>query len=161
MLKVTVQQVSLISALSSYKIKKWAKSALKKYITFADITIRIVEKEEMQNLNDNYRKKNTVTNVLSFPMDLDETSVRGDIVICAKKVIEEAKEQNKALDAHFAHLTIHGVLHLLGYDHIEEKKAAIMENLEITLLYSLGFPNPYVFVKESLCKKIPNKKNHG
>lgn len=112
----------------------------------AEVSITIVDKNESQQLNHDYRGKNNPTNVLSFPMDNIENMrpvILGDLVFCAPVVEEEATQQNKNLLAHWAHLTIHGTLHLLGYDHIEEDEAVLMEQKEITLLAHLGYANPY------------------
>lgn len=112
----------------------------------AEITIRIVDTDEMQELNSTYRHQDKPTNVLSFPAELPpefKSKLLGDIVICAPIVNKEAVEQNKTPEEHWAHITIHGVLHLLGYDHIDTADAEIMEQLEIQLLHKLGINNPY------------------
>jgi len=115
-----------------------------------DIGVRIVDEDESRLLNRDYRGKDKPTNILSFPSDLPEfvrtkleTALLGDLVICAPVVRQEAAEQGKSEDAHWAHLTIHGVLHLLGYDHIDDEEAAVMEPLEIAALARLGIANPY------------------
>ncbi|MEY3219086.1 MAG: hypothetical protein RIT27_443 [Pseudomonadota bacterium] len=111
------------------------------------LTIRIVDRAEGLELNQTWRHKNYATNVLSFPFDAPpevDIPLLGDIVICAPVVFEESVEQQKAIEHHFAHLTIHGVLHLLGYDHIEEKEAEEMETLEIKILGALAISNPYL-----------------
>ena len=112
----------------------------------AELTVRIVEEEEIAELNQQYRQKQGGTNVLSFPVDEDlplEVPLLGDLVICAAVVAREAKQQNKTLDAHWAHMVVHGTLHLLGYDHLEEDQAEVMEQKEISILQGLGFSNPY------------------
>ena len=112
----------------------------------AEVSIRIVDKLESQTLNKQYRGINKPTNVLSFPADFPEgvhIPLLGDIVICAPIVELEAKAQNKTLEDHWAHMLIHGVLHLLGYDHIEDNEAEIMEALEIKYLAHLGISSPY------------------
>lgn len=112
----------------------------------AELSIRIVDKAESQTLNRDYRQKDKPTNVLSFPADIPEwvdTPLLGDLVICAPIVAEEATEQQKTPDAHWAHMVIHGVLHLLGYDHIDDDEANEMESIETQLLAALGFPSPY------------------
>ena len=112
----------------------------------AELTIRVVGRRESRELNSTYRQKDSETNVLSFPAELPEgidLPLLGDIVICAPLVAEEAAAQGKALHDHWAHLAIHGVLHLLGYDHVADEDAEEMEALEISLLESLGIGNPY------------------
>jgi len=113
----------------------------------AELTIRLVDEEEGKQLNQQWRQKPYPTNVLSFPFDAPpdiELFLLGDIVICVPVVIREAQEQKKSLSAHWAHLVIHAVLHLLGYDHIESQQAHIMESLEINILQQLNYPNPYL-----------------
>lgn len=112
----------------------------------AELTIRIVEEEEIAELNQQYRQKQGSTNVLSFSVDEDlplDIPLLGDLVICPAVVVREANEQNKTLTEHWAHMVIHGTLHLLGYDHIEEDQAKVMEQIEISILQGLGFSNPY------------------
>lgn len=112
----------------------------------AEVSIRLVDEAEMTELNSNYRGQNGATNVLSFPTDLPtdlQLPMLGDIVICAPVVRREADEQGKPLQAHWAHMTVHGTLHLLGYDHIEDAEAAIMEALETDILKQLEYPCPY------------------
>jgi len=111
-----------------------------------ELTIRIVDELESKQLNARWRQKPYPTNVLSFPFepppDID-IPLLGDIVICAPLVAREAAAQHKSKVAHWAHLVIHGTLHLLGYDHIDEAQAQVMENLEINVLHDLNYPNPY------------------
>jgi probable rRNA maturation factor len=123
---------------------KWLMSVVDKN---AEITIRIVDNDESQNLNNIYRKKKYPTNVLSFLVD-DEVHLIGDIVLCAPVIEKEALEQSKKLEAHYAHLIIHGALHLYGYDHENKKDADIMEAKEIKILTGLGYKNPYL-IEES------------
>ncbi|MEY3932998.1 MAG: putative metal-dependent hydrolase, partial [Pseudomonadota bacterium] len=113
----------------------------------AEITIRIVDNDESINLNNIYRKKKSPTNVLSFLVD-DEVHLIGDIVLCAPVIEKEALEQSKKIEAHYAHLIIHGALHLYGYDHENKKDADIMEAKEIKILTKLGYKNPYL-IEES------------
>ena len=111
------------------------------------LTIRIVDEAEGLELNQTWRQKNYATNVLSFPFEAPpevDIPLLGDIVICAPVVFKEAIEQQKQATDHFAHLTIHGVLHLLGYDHIEEDQAEEMEALEVDILHTLDIANPYL-----------------
>lgn len=113
----------------------------------AEVCLRIVDAEEITALNLQYRGKDYATNVLSFPADLPaelNLPLLGDIVICAAVVEREAVEQHKASRAHWAHMVIHGTLHLLGYDHIDDDEAECMESREIEILSALNFPNPYL-----------------
>ncbi|MFT5117204.1 MAG: putative rRNA maturation factor [Kiritimatiellia bacterium] len=124
----------------------WADAALKSSKPDAELSIRIVDEAESQRLNSDYRQQDKPTNVLSFPADIPEfleLALIGDLVICAPIVEREATEQQKMLTAHWAHMVIHGALHLVGYDHIEDNDADTMEALEIHILDSLGFPSPY------------------
>jgi probable rRNA maturation factor len=112
----------------------------------AELTIRLVGREESRTLNHTFRGKDRATNVLSFPAELPDgvdIPLLGDIVICAPLVEQEALEQGKPVEHHWAHLTLHGLLHLLGYDHVEESDAKEMEALETSLLASLGISDPY------------------
>ena len=119
---------------------RWARAALQ---GGGEITIRLVDAEEGRTLNAEYRNKDYATNVLSFPYEV-EPVVAGDLVICATVVEREAAEQEKTLEAHYAHLIVHGILHLQGYDHeIGENEALLMENKERTILAQLGFSDPY------------------
>ena len=125
----------------------WFTSALAGLRTRAELAIRIVDEAESAALNAQYRNKNVATNVLSFPSDLPEDCeppLIGDLAICAAVVEREAKAQHKALEAHWAHMVIHGSLHLLGFDHVDEDEAESMETREIAILQALGFANPYV-----------------
>jgi|SaaInlV_120m_DNA_2_1039728.scaffolds.fasta_scaffold14000_2 probable rRNA maturation factor len=112
----------------------------------SELLIRIVDKAEIQDLNKTYRDKDQPTNVLSFPSDLPieiDEAILGDVVICTDVVADEARAQNKTFDHHLIHMAIHGTLHLLGYDHIDEKEALIMEGLEIKILEKIEIANPY------------------
>jgi probable rRNA maturation factor len=122
--------------------EKWMHIALE---DSAHVTLRLVDQEEGQLLNNSYRGKDYPTNVLSFPyeeLNTDDTFY-GDLVLCVPVVEKEAQEQRKSLEAHAAHLVIHGMLHLQGYDHETEEDAQEMEQKEIILLEQLGYPNPY------------------
>jgi probable rRNA maturation factor len=111
-----------------------------------ELTIRVVSIEESQQLNSLYRQKDKPTNVLSFPFEVPEgieLNLLGDLVVCAAVVEQEAKEQNKVLFHHWAHMIVHGCLHLLGYDHINDAEADEMEALEVEILAKLAISNPY------------------
>ncbi len=111
-----------------------------------EVVIRIVDAAESAALNQTYRHKTGPTNVLSFPFEAPPgvpVDILGDIVICAERVEQEAHEQGKSLEAHWAHLVIHGMLHLQGHDHSEAPAAAVMEQREIAILNTLGFSDPY------------------
>ena len=122
------------------QFRKWAKAATR---IDTEVTIRIVDEEEGRILNSTYRGKDYPTNVLTFPLT-EEPHLMGDIVICAPVVEAEARAQNKTLEAHYAHLTVHGVLHLHGYDHETEPQAELMEAIEIQIITKLGYANPYL-----------------
>lgn len=112
----------------------------------SELLLRFVDKQEIQQLNRDYRHKDKTTNVLSFPSDLPieiDESILGDVVICIDVVIEEAQVQNKKFEDHLMHMAIHGTLHLLGFDHIKEEEAIEMESLEIKILEKLKIDNPY------------------
>ena len=126
----------------------WATTALTERTDFDDpeLTIRLTDAEESQALNFEYRGKDKPTNVLSFPFEAPEhvpLELLGDLVICVAVVEREAQEQGKTSAAHWAHMVIHGCLHLLGYDHIKDDEAEEMEAIERDLLASLGYPDPY------------------
>ncbi|MDN5848407.1 MAG: rRNA maturation RNase YbeY [Nitrococcus sp.] len=124
----------------------WVAAALSGSRDAAEIAIRVVDEEEGTELNATYRGYSHATNVLAFPAQLPdgvEAVLLGDLVICAPLVAREAAEQGKPLAAHWAHLVVHGVLHLLGYDHEEEAAAERMESREREVLAALGFPDPY------------------
>ncbi|MDA0127016.1 rRNA maturation RNase YbeY [Vibrio sp. MarTm2] len=117
----------------------------------AELTIRIVDEEESHQLNHEYRGKDKPTNVLSFPFEVPpgiEMNLLGDLVICKQVVEREAQEQNKPLLAHWAHMVVHGSLHLLGYDHIEDDEAEEMESLETEIMQEMGFEDPYLAEKQ-------------
>lgn len=122
------------------QFRKWAKAALR---VDTEVTIRIVDEAEGRTLNRTYRNKDYATNVLTFPLT-EEPHLMGDIVICAPVVAAEAKAQNKSLEAHYAHLTVHGILHLHGYDHETEAQAELMEGLETAIIMKLGYASPYL-----------------
>ena len=127
-------------------IRQWVMQALPAGQSAAELTIRIVDEAEITSLNMQYRGKDGATNVLSFPyepMAGVDTGLLGDVVICAPVVASEAIAQGKPLEAHWAHLVIHGVLHLIGYDHKQQHDALRMESAETELLADLGYQNPY------------------
>ncbi len=124
----------------------WFEQAVKSFREQAEVTIRVVDEFESQSLNRDYRGKDKPTNVLSFPFEAPpgvELDLLGDLIICRQVVEKEAEEQNKDLFAHWAHMVVHGSLHLLGYDHIDDEEAEEMESLEISIMNALGFENPY------------------
>ena len=124
------------------QLRRWVELALRQRTADSELTIRLVDAEEGQELNRDYRGKDYATNVLSFPYDT-EPLVMGDLVICPSVVAREAAEQNKPLDAHYAHLTVHGMLHLQGWDHENDDEAQEMEDEEREILAALGYPDPY------------------
>jgi len=131
---------------SNEQFQQWTEAALQHVSEECELSIRSVESEESAELNSTYRGKSGSTNVLSFPFDSPvpmEPRLLGDLVICTPKVEVEAKEQSKILHHHWAHLVVHGCLHLLGYDHIEDDEAEVMEELEKQILHTLGINNPY------------------
>ena len=128
-------------------LKLWSKTALEVLTEIAELTIRIVDVDEGTQLNEQWRKSQGPTNVLSFSHEGEleiAPDLLGDIVVCAPVVSREAKEQNKNIDAHWAHMVIHGILHLNGFDHVEPEDADTMENLEIKILEELNYNNPYL-----------------
>lgn len=130
---------------SSAQLRKWAKAALR---VDTEVTIRIVDETEGRMLNQTYRGKDYATNVLTFPL-AEEPHLMGDIIICAPIVAKEAKEQHKDLMAHYAHLTVHGILHLHGYDHENEAQAELMEGLETAIVTKLGYASPYLITQDA------------
>lgn len=122
------------------QVRRWALAALG---SSGDITVRIVGAAEARALNRRYRGRDCATNVLAFPYASSRHAVRGDIVLCAPVIAREALAQGKTLEEHFAHLTVHGLLHLRGHDHARRRDAARMEALEKRLLAKLGYPDPY------------------
>ena len=130
------------------QFRRWAEAVLSGRRQSAELVIRVVAEEGGRALNRRYRGRDKATNVLSFPFvppAMLESDLLGDLVICAPVVSFEAAEQAKPRSAHWAHLTVHGILHLLGFDHQNEQEAAEMEKLETRILAELGFPDPYIF----------------
>ena len=131
---------------SHEQFELWADKALHAYREHAELTIRIADEAESQELNSQYRGKDKPTNVLSFPFEAPpgiEMNLLGDLIICAPVISREAAEQNKKVLHHYAHMTVHGILHLLGYDHIDDAEAEEMESKEIAILAGLDIENPY------------------
>lgn len=138
---------------SEQEFTAWVQATLATQgISTAELTIRLVDKAESQALNRDYRQKDAPTNVLSFALDIDlplevsflEVPLLGDLVVCTPLVAEEAQQQNKPLVHHWAHLIIHGTLHLMGYDHITDEEAEEMEALEKSILQQFAIPDPYL-----------------
>ena len=154
---VTVEIVNASSTQSTpdaLDFQHWAQAALAALAgeaedpmtTGAELSIRLVDEAESAELNSHYRHKQGATNILSFPGEIipgTDINLLGDLAICAPVVEREAAEQHKSVQAHWAHLTVHGVLHLSGFDHEQAAEAARMEALEIQILDTLGFDNPY------------------
>ncbi len=144
--EVTVQSITESNGIpSDQKLTQWCHAVIHDLNESKELTIRIVDEHESAELNEAWRNKTGPTNVLSFPFDDDfeHTKILGDLVICASILEKEAKQQNKPLEAHWAHIIIHGSLHLLGYDHINSTDAEIMESKEQQIMADLGFKNPY------------------
>ena len=136
-------EVALGKVASSTLIKKWVKVSTD---GGGLLTLRFVNATEGKKLNSGFRKKNYATNVLTFPYERSKNRVVADIIFCLPIIQKEAKEQGKTLTAHLAHLIVHGCLHAQGYDHEVDKAAKKMEALEVKLLKTMGFPNPYLAV---------------
>lgn len=142
------------------QVQRWAEAAARLAGgARGEIAIRIIDEAESQSLNHDYRGKDYPTNVLSFPFELPDgmpeemraelgDGIIGDIAICAPVVEREAKDQGKSPEAHWAHMVVHGVLHLLGHDHVDDAGADIMEALEVEVLSELGYANPYFISPE-------------
>ena len=131
------------------QLQHWLDTALSGIGRDTEIVVRIVDEAESAELNHDYRGKQGPTNILSFPFEAPdipgfESELLGDLVVCAPVLAKEAIEQGKPLSNHWAHIIIHGVLHLLGYDHIDEAEAEAMESQEIAILAKLEIPNPYI-----------------
>lgn len=153
MLELDLQVASEAAGLpAEAQLRQWCELALRQRQNDSELTIRLVDEAEGRELNRTWRHKDYATNVLSFPADVPDElldiPLLGDLVICAPVVAREAAEQGKEPAAHWAHLVIHGCLHLLGYDHIEDAEAEEMEDLERQLLAELGYPDPYAADEE-------------
>ncbi len=139
------------AAPSASKFQLWSNSALAatdQNTKDFNIGIRLIDESESAELNQSFRQKKGATNVLSFsyddlPIQTDEPELLGDLAICSQVVLREAQEQNKDPDSHWAHMTVHGTLHLLGYDHQHNSEAETMEKLETQILQNLGYAKPY------------------
>jgi probable rRNA maturation factor len=142
-LRLAVQFASTAKDLPSRaQVRRWVTAALEHS---AEITVRIVDAEEAQALNQDYRQKGYVPNVLTFEYgEISPGVLGGDVVICAPVVEREAREQGKPLKDHYAHMTVHGVLHLQGYDHLDPAEAEAMESREAAILKQFRIPNPYL-----------------
>jgi len=145
-IEVDVQNATVFEPLpEDAEFSLWVETALRERRDI-ELTLRLVDRDESRELNSRYRGKDKPTNVLAFPAELPPglgLPLLGDIVICAPLVGEEAEAQQKPVQSHWAHLVIHGVLHLLGHDHQDEQDTAEMEAIEVGLLVSLGYGNPY------------------
>ncbi len=142
---ITVQCVATEHFVPAEKeIRRWAGAALARAGAAGEVTIRITGAAEMRALNRQWRDADRPTNVLSFPLHDADCLLLGDVVICAPVLAQEAAQQGKSLHAHWAHITIHGILHLMGYDHVDDNTAGIMEAKETALMQALGFPDPYL-----------------
>ncbi|MDD2659912.1 MAG: rRNA maturation RNase YbeY [Methylococcales bacterium] len=128
------------------QIQQWVDTALEDFNQNTEIVVRIVDEQESAALNEQYRLKPGPTNILSFPVEAPEgieLDLLGDLVVCAPVLEKEALEQHKTLTEHWAHIIVHGVLHLLGYDHVNDDEAELMEDKEIAILKQLNIKNPY------------------
>ena len=141
--------------------QRWLDAAVLPFQEEAEVTIRLVDEAESNQLNLTYRGKDKPTNVLSFPFECPpgvELPLLGDLIICRQVVEQEAQEQGKPLLAHWAHMVVHGSLHLLGYDHIEDEEAEEMEALEVEFMQTLGFDNPYQDAVSYTHLTLPTKR---
>lgn len=157
-LKLSVQKVIKADGLPlKGQLKAWALTALQAKADQVEVTIRFVDEVEGQALNRDYRGKDYATNVLTFTYDdgpsIPGMPLMGDLVFCHPVVVREANEQGITLEAHYAHLVVHGILHLQGFDHEENADAEVMEALEACLLQGLGYPDPYAFEKSTAAKQ--------
>ncbi|CAH0539000.1 rRNA maturation RNase YbeY [Vibrio marisflavi] len=148
-LQIAVEEPSNLPSESQFK--QWLSHTVDAVQPDAEVTIRVVDTQESHQLNLEYRGKDKPTNVLSFPFEAPpgvEIDLLGDLVICKQVVESESNQHDKPLIAHWAHMVVHGSLHLLGYDHIEDAEAEEMESLESKIMQQLGFEDPYLAEKE-------------
>ena len=146
MIKLELINEKQLTAPDAAQFQTWLNQVATNLNVSGEVCIKIVDDAESQNLNHTYRNKDQPTNVLSFPSEIPDfvaSTHLGDLAICATVVEREAFEQSKPIDHHWAHMSVHGLLHLLGYDHIEDDEAEVMEKLEIEVLDSLGVVDPY------------------
>jgi probable rRNA maturation factor len=143
--QLVIQRASRLTSIpSDRQLRRWLNAALDAIGQPAELTLRIVNAAEGRNLNSAFRGKDYATNVLTFVYHLPRTTpLMGDVVLCAPVVAREARDQGKAAADHYAHLVVHGVLHLAGHDHERPREAARMEALEVKILNGLGIANPY------------------
>ncbi len=131
---------------------RWLTAAVSLFQPESEVTIRLVDEAESHELNLTYRGMDKPTNVLSFPFEappgIDDLPLLGDLIICRQVVEREAAEQQKLPEAHWAHMVVHGTLHLLGYDHIEDEEAEEMEGIETEIMLAMGYPDPYISEKD-------------
>jgi probable rRNA maturation factor len=143
---VELQNDALLPSVPSEKLfSNWIEASLQQSYQQLEQTIRIVDSTESRQLNHDYRGKDSATNVLAFPseMDLLDYDCLGDLVVCAPVVADQASVQGKSLESHWAHMVVHGMLHLQGFDHQQDDACAQMEAEEVKILDSLGYANPY------------------
>lgn len=141
-----ITDIPPMDCLTVEKIEQWVRAALAGKLTHATVAVRLCDETQMQTLNATHRQKNYPTNVLSFPSQLPKPfrgDFLGDLALCPAVIQREATAQGKTLVSHFAHLVIHGTLHLLGFDHEHSKDAEKMEKEERSIMQTLGFPDPY------------------
>lgn len=148
-LQIALDNATIPGLPTEPELSRWAEAVLVRHPTRAndELTVRLVTQDESQSLNRDYRGKDKPTNVLSFPFEAPpglDIPLLGDLVICHGIVLQEALQQHKPLADHYAHMVVHGILHLLGYDHMKEAEAEAMEALERDILASLGITDPYV-----------------
>ncbi|WP_428945549.1 rRNA maturation RNase YbeY [Pantoea sp. FN060301] len=147
-LQIACEQPEGLPAESDFR--RWLEAVLPQFQEESEVTVRVVDEAESRELNHTYRGKDKPTNVLSFPFEAPpgiELPLLGDLIICRQVVEQEAQEQEKPLLAHWAHMVVHGSLHLLGYDHIEDDEAEEMEGIETEIMLALGYDDPYISEK--------------